>query len=576
MVSGVRCTYHPAMRRLPGLFAVLVVAAAFVPTLGDPFLSDDASAVRMVSERGAWQDFTGPQYGLSTARFYRPLLTLSLEMQYAVSGSDPFLWRLANLLFLLATVWLLYVWATKLDLPPWAAAACALAFGLGAPAPGATAWVVGRSDGLMTLLAIGACLTAAATQRVRVAVALAVAACLVKETPAGLLLYFLWYLGTKPGWKVHGPRVAAGCLAGLMVARRLALGSWTGGYAGGASLVPGWGHLEGLPMALGRVLCPGVPWAGAVMLGLLVVWVALGRDRKIARLLASVLCCCLPLVQLWPLGADPLHSRLYLLPSAFLCLAVGRLASGLGRAGAARWGLLGLWTAAVCVQGGGGGIADHHAAGAKVAETDHEVRRIDRLAGSDGPPLLLVDGVPGAVGSAYCFRWGLADRYALQRPDARPVWPLQRVFEFGDTWARSDSTGPVVTPFDPGEGLRIGGRSADEHLDAVRLGALADGRTDVLWTLPEADGWRAVLLTPLGQNVGVLGEGRVFGLRDCLLAPLAGPDEPGGNLALLQVLAQAFDLGGREAWLFFLDASGSRTAAIRLVLADDAGAFLLP
>ena len=124
--------------------------------------------------------------------------------------------------------------------------------------------------------------------------------------------------------------------------------------------------------------------------------------------------------------------------------------------------------------------------------------------------------------------------------------------------------------------LRASGQGVADFARTASQLAQSRREADVLWTLPGAGGWWVVLLTPLGQNVGVLGEGRVFGLRDCLLAPLAEPGEPGGSLVLLQVLAQAFDLGGREAWLFFMDAAGARSSATRLVLAEDAGVFFLP
>ena len=79
-------------RRGLWLLLLLVVVAAVVPSLGTldaGLISEDGAALAYVDAHGPLADLTGPQYDLRTFRFWRPLVTLSLDLQEATTGVAP-------------------------------------------------------------------------------------------------------------------------------------------------------------------------------------------------------------------------------------------------------------------------------------------------------------------------------------------------------------------------------------------------------------------------------------------------------------------------------------------------------
>ncbi|MEZ5988866.1 MAG: glycosyltransferase family 39 protein [Planctomycetota bacterium] len=114
------------------------------------FKSDDYPAIAWACDWGnVAHDFVGPQYDLRFFLFWRPLITLSLAVDHALFGLDPFGYHLMNALAAVLAAWLLYRVARLLLPRPGAgtaALALALLWLLNPTTRLSTSWVVGRVD----------------------------------------------------------------------------------------------------------------------------------------------------------------------------------------------------------------------------------------------------------------------------------------------------------------------------------------------------------------------------------------------------------------------------------------------
>ena len=91
----------------------------------------------------------------TSSGLYRPLVSLSYALNYAVGGLNPIGYHLVNLLLHLLVTWLLYLLALRLQFPPGAAVSAAALFAIHPLHTEAITNVVGRAELFMALGVLG-------------------------------------------------------------------------------------------------------------------------------------------------------------------------------------------------------------------------------------------------------------------------------------------------------------------------------------------------------------------------------------------------------------------------------------
>jgi hypothetical protein len=443
------------------------------------FLSEDFTALVYASDFSrAASDFHGAQYDLAQPLFYRPFVTFSIGLEARLFGFSPALLKLSHLLALAAGCLALRALARRLGLGVVAASFAGLLaawFPFGA---GSVLWLVGRVDAHLfgfglAFLALHAraeawgepAPSAARRSAARLGSLLCGAlAILTKETAFALplILAALELLRPRDAERAGSVRRSALALlpalllaAALFAWRARCLGTWIGGYAGGAGvfvsevslfsraidLLAALGDLAlAGPLAVARGSLERAPAAVAIAAGLALL-VALGAGARLRRepapnaslraarhcALASVawvLLACAPLLQLWSDPAFATNARAYWLAWCGVALGLSAALAGLRRGSAVLGGCLCL---GVALSGLWINVRDHVAASRVVEELRAEVLR--RAPDQAGRPVLIED-VPKNVGSAYALTFGL--REALRPPFApvacevaayRPLFP---------------------------------------------------------------------------------------------------------------------------------------------------------
>lgn len=139
---------------LVALLLVGLVAVAYAPILGVPFLSDDYGLIRKVVGPGGgtdWtgvvRDFQGPLYGYRA--MYRPLYSLSFAVDYSLFGTWAMGYHLTNLVLHAVSSFLVYLTALELVRAAWrwgAAITAGALFALHPIHPESVTWIAGRVD----------------------------------------------------------------------------------------------------------------------------------------------------------------------------------------------------------------------------------------------------------------------------------------------------------------------------------------------------------------------------------------------------------------------------------------------
>ena len=218
-----------------GLLLVALTAAAYagVPRAG--FVFDDFPLVIYndgIHELGqAWSYFCQDLWATAgkgeVSGYYRPLMTLSLALDWRLAGDQPMLYHLHSLGWHLLAVWFLHRLLTRL-VGAWPALVGASLFALHPVQSEAVVWIAARNDLMATALLLGVLLTLRprdpSALRLSVGALLAVGAVLAKESTL-LLPFFLLTLdlaewGRLRGWKRHA--VLWGAVALHVLARALA------------------------------------------------------------------------------------------------------------------------------------------------------------------------------------------------------------------------------------------------------------------------------------------------------------------------------------------------------------------
>ena len=147
----------PTVRHcLAGLALCAALCLAYLPDLGHGFVKDDFMWIRSARIQSA-----GDAVGLFTQNvgFYRPIVSATFALDYALWGMEPLAYGVTNLALLGTGAWLLYLVARQLNVPPAAGAlACALWVFNFHGINMAVLWISGRTALLLTCTALAATL----------------------------------------------------------------------------------------------------------------------------------------------------------------------------------------------------------------------------------------------------------------------------------------------------------------------------------------------------------------------------------------------------------------------------------
>ena len=138
----------------------IVVALGIAPsigTFGAGLISDDGAALGYVHRMGPMSDWFQPEYDLRTVRFWRPMVTVSLGIQEALSGTSVIPLRLFNLACHLLMALTAVGVARRLRIPVLGSVLIGACVALFPYQGGTVTWIVGRVDSQsvpMVLLAI--------------------------------------------------------------------------------------------------------------------------------------------------------------------------------------------------------------------------------------------------------------------------------------------------------------------------------------------------------------------------------------------------------------------------------------
>ena len=421
-----------------------VLFAALLPSLdllSVPLISDDGAILGYVHENGALHDWTSSQYDLHAVRFWRPLVTTSFAVQEGLTGVESLYLRLFNLVGHAISAVLLGLLAMRLGASRVGALLAGLLCAWFPEQGGNVIWIAGRVDSLcLPWLLLGVLL--AVDRRPVLALSAGFLALASKELAVVMPVWIallVWAQGERPLEAFKRALPMGGLVLGVGVWRRLALGTWVGGYQSqdlGAHLLPTTLHsLQALATALGPEC---LLLAACLMLSRGKLW-----KRRNLALLFCVLAAALPLLHVLSSGSvPPEHARTLWLADCALVLSI---ASCFQRGSTAQ-------TASATAQRSSGVVAlllvmlfaayrgslarqnllDWSTA-AELAETQIAQAR-SAVAGDarTRSPALSPNFSRTTESGAYVLHWGIADRFrAPFEICPRPVWPWRPVFEIG-------------------------------------------------------------------------------------------------------------------------------------------------
>jgi hypothetical protein len=581
-----------------------------------PLYGEDPMIVSWLRDGGvreALLDFSRPMYGLSSVRFYRPLVSLSIALQAAVSADAMWL-RAANL-----AVFFLGIASVGAITRRLGAGLLGILFvGIWLVAfpggPGDWCWIVGRVDafsfgfGFLGLALLVAGDAAPSWGRAAAAGGALFAATLSKESaiafaPAAPLL----------AAAIHGraaiPRaLAASLFVGFAwVLRAFALEFTSGGYVGAPASLSTW--LQGLrleSLSGAAAVVAGFPAGGA--LGMLAIafvvlpFVVLVSARRGAprssawALVACAGCFAAPsLVGMGSGGVEPVHARLFPTFYATLGLAwalaldaipLGSLPGKLGFRAAAAALLLAL-PAAGAVRS----ITNYREAAGRLAR-DFDAIQVARRARPDEPILAFAgayQGWPDGGAHAFLYNLGLPERFAPPfAPPGPAVWPLRPALPAlaSEALAIPRDTPWIVVRDAPHAGVRLldgetpavirEGVELPSSLSGGDARAMAAGTLDRPIRIPEGPPGAkpfAVLFTNVGFARAPIDSAEGSWKR-LLLAQVAG-----ARIPLYQVIGFAADYHARRFFLLFqwIDAAGglvAQTPLFEVSLAPDFADFI--
>ncbi len=163
---------RPSGRILPWLAAIVAAQVIpYIPSLKGDFTLDDWDLI--VRDPLAHSILNAPHAFLTSflrgyfgpdVSYYRPLVTITFQANWAMAGESPLVFRLTNLLLAVITCVLVFLLAKRITGSTVAAGIGGLAFAVLPNHSEAVAWVSGRTDLMACLFTVAALLTFAAAQ----------------------------------------------------------------------------------------------------------------------------------------------------------------------------------------------------------------------------------------------------------------------------------------------------------------------------------------------------------------------------------------------------------------------------
>lgn len=150
--------------------ALLPVLAAYANVFNVGFMWDDHVLIEQNTDlhslQAPWiylsRTFWEHPFLYGQQSFYRPLVTFTLALDWALGGGTPLVFHLTNLVMHLAVCTLIFVFALRRSRSTTTAAVVTMLFGVMPRLTESVTWIVGRTDVLATLLVLGAFLLAGA------------------------------------------------------------------------------------------------------------------------------------------------------------------------------------------------------------------------------------------------------------------------------------------------------------------------------------------------------------------------------------------------------------------------------
>lgn len=320
----------------------VAVAAAFLPFIDVPFLSDDflfAEYGRTMTPAMAWNGFTHP----GGDGFYRPVAYSWLGVQGQWAGDSMSRWKLLQVLMHGLNCGLLLLVARRFGLSAAAAAFAALLFAVHGTRSEAVVWLAGAFDQLSTALVFAALLLL--ESHAWIALALMALAQYTKEPAYAFpLLAAVWLWTRGKLWTEWRRLIPFALVTAVLLAWRMWLLGGVGGYhATGASQFLAFGPIDAAKVFAWRLWGvlffpvntshPPEAWLALALVAALAALVyGLWRARRSRALLAGfafLLASCLLPAHLLLIGPDMQKGRLLYLPVAGFALLLGAALSSL-------------------------------------------------------------------------------------------------------------------------------------------------------------------------------------------------------------------------------------------------------
>lgn len=350
-----------------------VTLLAYSPILFNFFLGDDFVHLSWLSRcihdpSLLLKNFYSSWLDVVTTKFYRPLISVFMLSDYAVWHTNGFGFHLTNVFFHLINCFFVYRIAAELfgklrlgdyKLLPSTPAMAALLFGLYPLHAEPVAWITGRVDTVVTTFYLGAVFTyirwqvSSCVRCLITSLVMTTLALMSKEMavtiPAAVSLLELWKsLLEKQSLSSAIARIAMKTypfwllLIAYFIVRRLALGTFVGGYDDSLFFVANWGtFISGWLSGIKMTLLPtnrevmsahnifSIGWCVALLTSLVGVAKAVVQSEtrsRIALLIGLLGLSIAPVYKIFAISADLEGSRLVYLTSSFFCML---LAAGL-------------------------------------------------------------------------------------------------------------------------------------------------------------------------------------------------------------------------------------------------------